>query len=215
MSMKLRHVVLAASFVIGLAASLPAQAQDSAEFKAAYADFSKAMESKDFAAAGRALDRIVVINRATFGNDHPNTLNVIETRAAIAQGAGDNALSERLYKEALAGRAKIGAPEDEQIALDNNNLAQAVERQGRYAEAATYYRKALEIRQKTAKPDARELAISYNNLANALASAGKIDESEGLLRKALAINVAREGPEGELVASSISNLASALAAKGD
>jgi CHAT domain-containing protein/tetratricopeptide (TPR) repeat protein len=190
----------------------PAAAQDVAQ---AQAELNRAMAAHDLPAMARALDTIIAQNRATMGPDSPATLVPLETRATVAQMMGDMKLSEQLYREALAGRARVGAPEDEQIALDVNNLAQAIEAQGRYADAEPFYRKALEVREKTATPNARELALSVNNLANNLSSSAKLPEAEALFRRALAINIAREGPEGETVAGSIANLGAILAARGD
>jgi tetratricopeptide (TPR) repeat protein len=144
-----------------------AEAQDAAQ---AQAELSRAMAAQDLPAMARALDTIIAQNQALGGLESPATLVPLETRATVAQMMGDMKLSEQLYREALAGRVRIGAPEDEQIALDANNLAQAIEAQGRYADAEPFYRKALEIREKTAAPYARELALSVNNLANNLSS---------------------------------------------
>lgn len=216
----LRRILLIGGLAIA-PLTLPAMAfaqnapRNAGEIAQAQAEFSRAMAANDLPAMARSLDRVLAASRATYGPDGPITLSALETRATVAQMMGDMKLSEQLYREALAGRARTGAPADEQIALDNNNLAQAIEAQGRYADAEPFYRRALEIRQKIAAPNARELGLSYNNLANNLTGSAKLEEAEALFRKALAINTAREGAEGETVAGSIANLGSILAARGD
>lgn len=205
---------LAALALVLAAPMQAARAQAPADIARQYEAMGKALEANDLSAAAAALDRIIAYARETFGPANPATLTPIETRAAVALAMSDPATAEKLYREALAGRAVIGAPPDEQIALDSNGLGQALDLQGRFAEAEPFYRRALEVRQKVSPPDSRELALSYNNLANNLASSGKRDEAEALFRKALEINLRREGPQGEAVAISMANLASMLADRG-
>ena len=100
------------------------------------------------------------------------------------------------------------------MALSLNNLAGALEGQGKRSEAEPIFREALAMREKllgVAHPDD---AQSLNNLAGLLVQRGQLADAEAMFRGALGIVRAKCGPEHPAVAVLLHNLGSVMARQG-
>jgi CHAT domain-containing protein/Tfp pilus assembly protein PilF len=121
------------------------------------------------------------------------------------------------HREALAMRRRLYPNQDHpDLAHSLNNLAVALQVQGKYAGAATHYREALAIwRRLYRQKDHPELANSLNNLGAVLYDHGKYADAETICREALEmyrrLYAQQDHPE---VASSLDNLANVLQAQG-
>ncbi len=84
---------------------------------------------------------------------------------------------------------------------------QALEKQGRYAEAERFARKALELGEKEFGPDHPYVAESLDNLALLYYDQGRYADAEPLFKRSLAIWEKALGPDHPSVALSLNNLA--------
>ena len=94
------------------------------------------------------------------------------------------------------------------------NKYQALDTQGRYAEAERFARKALELGRKEFGPDHPHTGAFLNNLALLHQAQGRYGEAEPLHKRALEINEKALGSEHPLVATDLNNLAALYRAQG-
>ncbi|KIJ37727.1 hypothetical protein M422DRAFT_781615 [Sphaerobolus stellatus SS14] len=98
-------------------------------------------------------------------------------------------------------------------AIDLNNQALALTRQGDHAGAEVLHKKALKIKERAHGPDATQTALTLNALGEVQYELGKYDEAETNLRRAVTI---RNGSAANSLDAAVSreNLAQVLEAKG-
>ena len=94
------------------------------------------------------------------------------------------------------------------------NKYQALDTQGRYAEAERFARKALELGRKEFGPDHPHTGAFLNNLALLHQAQGRYGEAEPLQKRALGIREKARGPEHPDVSQSLNNLAELDRAQG-
>jgi tetratricopeptide (TPR) repeat protein len=119
-----------------------------------------------------------------------------------------------MFRRALPIRLKALGEDHPHIAFSYNDLAVALNAQGKYAEAEALHRRALAIRLKAWGEGHPDTAQSYNNLAFILRTQGKHGEAEALLRRALAITIKALGEDNPGTAQSYYNLALTLHDQG-
>ncbi|HEV3088651.1 MAG TPA: FxSxx-COOH system tetratricopeptide repeat protein [Candidatus Elarobacter sp.] len=125
----------------------------------------------------------------------------LERRAAFRE-------SEPLYRRAL--EISEAHDDDEEHALDLNNLGNLLVETNRPAEAEPLLKEALDLVTKTNGDHDRNVAMVLNNLAGLLCDVGRIAEAEPLYRQALAIHDASEEPNAPILAKCLNNLAELL-----
>jgi tetratricopeptide (TPR) repeat protein len=103
---------------------------------------------------------------------------------------------------------------DQNTALDLNNLAEATRLAGHYDEAAALYERAVAIDEGNAG-DKVGLATSLNNLALVYRAQNRLDEAENLYLRSLAILEKILGPTDPDVAKSLNNLAMLYRSRGE
>ncbi len=108
--------------------------------------------------------------------------------------------------------AGAGATSDDSTKLTDQ--ADALSRQGRYAEAEVFYQKALALRRATLGENNLGTATSYNNLAANLNAQGRYAEAEPLYRKALSVVRLALGDGHPDAAAIYNNIAVNLGAQG-
>ena len=91
---------------------------------------------------------------------------------------------------------------------------QALNKQGRYAEAERFARKALELGEQEFGPEHPTTATLLNNLASLYRAQGRYADAEPLLKRALAIKEKALGPEHPTAAIFLNNLALLYQAQG-
>jgi hypothetical protein len=87
---------------------------------------------------------------------------------------------------------------ERRLAAAKNNLAIALQSQGRYGEAETLYRETLAVRQRVLGSEHPDTLGTVNNLANALWAQGKYGEAVTMFRETLAARqrvLGREHPD--------------------
>jgi tetratricopeptide (TPR) repeat protein len=127
--------------------------------------------------------------------------------ASVLKDLARYAEAEPLLREALTRRESKLAPNDPEIAIALNNLAQLLQATNRLAEAEPLYRCALTIDEAAYGPEHPNVAIYLNNLAQLLQDTNRLAEAEPLMRRALTIDEAAYGPEHPNVARDLNNLA--------
>ncbi len=132
--------------------------------------------------------------------------------ASVLKDLARYAEAEPLLREALTRRESKLAPNDPEIAIALNNLAQLLQATNRLAEAEPLYRCALTIDEAAYGPKHPNVARDLNNLAQLLQGTHRLAEAEPLMRRALAIEEAAYGPEHPNVAINLNNLAPLLQA---
>jgi tetratricopeptide (TPR) repeat protein len=114
-------------------------------------------------------------------------------------------------KHKLAGKH---APDSPEALYVRNSLGNALEIQGKYAEAEAEHRAVLGIMERVVGPEHPNTLRSRNNLANALDAQGKLAEVEVEHRAVLAMMQRLLGPEHPDTLKSRNNLANALRSRG-
>jgi len=109
-------------------------------------------------------------------------------------------------------------PREDRVAYQSantvNEQAEALNAQGKYAQAQPLYEKALEIRRRLLTDDHPEIARNYIQLAFNLEHRGKSAETESLFRKALTIQLRTLGEEHPETATCYNGVAYNLGQQG-
>ena len=192
-------------FLVLAVFALPASAQE-----ARWRELTAQVEQLD--KQGKYSDAIPVAQEAlrvaesTFGPEHPNVAESLNSLAVLYDNQGRYTEAEPLFKQALTIREKASGPEHPDVAATLNSLAVLYDNQGRYAEAEPLSKRALTIREKALGPDGPLVAASLSSLAELYLDQGRYAEAEPLLKRALSINEKAFGPEHPRVATSLDNL---------
>ncbi len=101
-----------------------------------------------------------------------------------------------------------------EVAIDINNLGNALQALGKLDEARQCYERALRIDEAAFGSDHPKVAIRVNNLGGVLTDLGKLDEARQCYERALRIDEAALGSDHPNVARDANNLGSALQALG-
>ena len=105
-------------------------------------------------------------------------------------------------------------PDDPQVAIELNNLAEVYRLMGNYDAAEPLYERALELDEQNLDADSPELATSLNNLALLYRAQNRLPEAEALYERSLDILQNSLGPRHPKVAKSLNNLAVLYDAQG-
>jgi len=162
--------------------------------------------------AEKILSRALKIDRAAYGEDHPDVAICLNDLAQLLQATNRLAEAEPLMRDALRiDRAAYGEDHPE-VAIDLNNLAQLLQATNRLAEAEPLMRDALRIDRAAYGEDHPNVASQLNNLARLLQDTNRLAEAEPLMRDALRIDRAAFGDDHPDVAIDLNNLATLLLA---
>ena len=121
-------------------------------------------------------DRIRVL-----GEDHPDTLTILNNLAGAYESAGrlDEAIT--LYEQVLPDRTRILGEDHPNTLTSLNNLAGAYESAGRLDEAITLYEQVLPDRTRVLGKDHPATLATLNALASAYKDAGFLNKATALL----------------------------------
>ena len=154
--------------------------------------------------------RVIAVNEASFGKDHPEVATCLNNLAALLQDTNRLAEAEPLMRRALAiDEASFGSHHPN-VARDLNNLAQLLKATNRLAEAEPLIRRALVIDEASFGTDPTNVSRGLKNLAALLHDTNRLAEAEPLMRRALAIDEASFGTDHPHVARGLNNLAQLL-----
>jgi len=122
--------------------------------------------------------------------------------------------AEELLAGSLALQDRLGSEPGAAYADTLDQLGRALQRDGRFTEAASLHRRAIEVRRRSGG-DELSLMESMNSLGAALWSGGDLAPAEVLLREVLERALDREGDDGPTTAAARMNLSMLLLTKGD
>lgn len=146
---------------------------------------------------------------ALLGNEHPETLNTMDSLAVILEKQGKYKEAEEMHRQTLELREKVLGNEHRETLISMNNLALVLSWQGKYTEAEEMHRQTLELR-KVLGDEHLETFTSMNNLALVLEKQGKTKEAEKMYRRALELRKKIVGDEHPSTLTIMNNLAVVL-----
>jgi serine/threonine protein kinase/tetratricopeptide (TPR) repeat protein len=164
--------------------------------------------------AEAALHEALDIQKTLFTNDHPETLETLDSLAAVLYREGKLERAETIAREVLAARQKALGEANPKLANSLNALGVILMNEGQVVEAESKFRDALEMRRKLFPKDNADLAQSLANLGSVLRKRGRFQEAEKHLKEALAMR-RRLFPDGNLeLAQNLNDLGLLLEAEG-
>ncbi|GCA72242.1 photosystem I assembly protein Ycf3 [Microcystis aeruginosa NIES-2519] len=149
----------------------------------------------------------LAIRKQQLGDNHPLTVAILNSLAALYYSQGRYSDAEPLFKQALAIIKQQLGDNHPLTATSLNNLALLYQSQGRYSEAEPLYNRSLAIRKQQLGDNHPDTATSLNNLALLYQSQGRYSEAEPLYKQALAIRKQQLGDNHPNTALSLNNLA--------
>src|SRR5262249_46662450 len=135
--------------------------------------------------AGKNAKHSLELLRAETAEGSPGVISGIGFLAEGYQQQGRYAQGERPPRPMLAGRLKTLAPDSAWAITVRNNLAQAIQLQGRIVEATSLLRENVEYLRAADQRDTASYFISCNNLASLLEQAGDYTSSIELFDETL------------------------------
>ena len=132
----------------------------------------------DFTNAEAVTDEILQQEKATLGENHPNTLTTMNNLAGIYRRQSRLSEAEVLYKKSLAAYRKVFGDDHLGTVSIMNNLGLVYETMGLYDEAELLLRAGLEISKKVLGENHMSTLANMNNLAMLHESQGNFDQAE-------------------------------------
>ena len=167
-------------------------------------------ETNRFKEAEQLMRRVLEIDEATFGSQHPNVAVDLSNLAMLLSDTNRIEEAERLMRRVLKiDKATLGS-QHPNVAVHLNNLATLLSDTNRNQEAERLVRQALEIHEATLDSEHPALAVHLNNLAAVLRRTKRIEEAERLMRRVLEIDKATLGSQHPTLADHLNNLAMVL-----
>ncbi len=152
-----------------------------------------------------------------YGGDHPEVAKRLNNLVALINDHQDYPQAERLFREVLDMRLRLGQQAPELFRI-KGNLATSLMLQGKFEEAEALYldvlRTRLELYEPEYGPDDQDVATSRRNLGALYYDQGDLEKAEWQLRQALGIRRRVFGSEHTRVASVLNLLGNVLAAQG-
>jgi hypothetical protein len=130
--------------------------------------------------------------------------------ASVLNDLARYAEAEPLLREALTRRESKLAPNDPEIAIALNNLAQLLQATNRLAEVEPLMRRALALDEAAYGPEHPDVARDLNNLAQLLHATNRLAQAEPLYRRVVSIVGKSLGAYHPNVAIALNNLAQLL-----
>jgi eukaryotic-like serine/threonine-protein kinase len=137
-----------------------------------------------YAQSSTLLERALELRRTTLGAEHLDTAAAMEGLAEAYRELARYDEAERLHRQALEVKRRLGAPPTS-IASSLNNLGLTVSDRGDATQAETLFRDALAIWRAAGAADVEHVAGGLNNLAAVLRKQGRLEESARLLEEAV------------------------------
>ncbi|CAN0161211.1 unnamed protein product [Ectocarpus fasciculatus] len=182
----------------------------------AVAWFQEAQE--DWTEAKRTWRRLLAVEEAQLGADHPYVLNTYRGLAKCAEHLGNVEEAKEWHKKerqalplAMA-RVQSKSVDSEAAGLDDAgslaSLAATVMtlHPGKRADAEKLLRRSLEIKMAELGQEDGQVAVAQHDLGVCIREAGRLDEAEILLRRCLEVREAKLGPDDLKVAGTLHDL---------
>ena len=147
-------------------------------------------------------------------NDHPHRAHLVAAQADLRLAAEDWTGAEAAYRDALARWLAILGPTNDAIGRMRNNLAGALDRQGKYREAGVEWQAALDVRQKVLGEDHVLTLVTASNAGRNLIAIGAPDRALAQFEDLMARAERTLDARSRYLAMFRSNYASCLAMLG-
>ncbi len=164
--------------------------------------------------AQQHMERGLELRRQVQGEEHPDTLAVMNDLAYIYKYQGKNAQAEPLYTKVLEVRRRVLGEENPATLSTLNSLATVYEKQGHYPQAEMLHRQAYETLKRVAGEDNYDTISAMVNLALIYVREGKFADAEALDRKAVDIMPRVFGEEHPDTLTAMNNLAQVYLREG-
>jgi tetratricopeptide (TPR) repeat protein len=168
----------------------------------------------DYAAARPHVERAVEVGRRVLGEEHPDTVQSMNTLAVLYQHQGQLADAEPLFVKALEVRRRLLGEEHPDTLIFLNNLAMLYKAQGQFAKAEPLYVRTLEVRRRVLGEEDPHTLISINNLAMLYQAQCQYAKAEPLLVETLAVGRRVLGAEHPNTLSYMNSLGMVYQAQG-
>jgi tetratricopeptide (TPR) repeat protein len=156
--------------------------------------------------------RVLAIDEASHGPDHPDVAVDINNLATLLRVTNRLSEAEPLHRRALTIFEASYGLDHPNVAICLNNLAELLRSTNRLGEAEPLYRRAEAIFEASYGPNHPRVATTLNNLGRLLQASNRVGETESLYRRAMAIFQASHGSDHPDVATTLNNLGSLLQA---
>jgi serine/threonine protein kinase/Tfp pilus assembly protein PilF len=173
-----------------------------------------AFQLGDPAKAEKWLRKALALRMESFGEEHGEVANTLDSLALAAYGQGRFAEAEKIGNKALAMQRELHGNNHTNVATSLNNLGITLTVVGRYEPALEAYREALTIRTNLLGHENPEVAVTLNCMAQALFGQGRLRDAEAMQRRALEIQLKVLPDPHPDRALSVNNLANILQVQG-
>lgn len=169
----------------------------SREYVEALREYGIAVAAADPIRAERILQRALPLARRAFGPRSPDVAFLLSSIGSLASSRGDGALAEQYAREGAEIARAFYGPESILGVAPEMNLAQALIRNGKPADAQPLLEHVIDVfaRTKELGPDSPESAKTVSTLGVALSKQGKHAEARREFERALQILKRTLGPD--------------------
>jgi serine/threonine protein kinase len=168
-----------------------------------------------YAEAQPHFQRALELRQRVQGDDHPDTLSVMNDLGELYLYQGKFAAAQSLHMKALEGRRRVLGENDPATMKSRENVATSYEKQGQYAQAAEVETKTLEVSRRVLGESHSDTINAMFDLALLKVRLGKFPEAEALDTKAVEIARRVWGEEHPDTLNGMSNLAQVYYREGN
>jgi serine/threonine-protein kinase len=173
-----------------------------------------AQRAGDFEGAAAVAERILTIDRARLGAEHPRVAIGLVNVAFMKQRLGDLAGADSLQSEAVAMLSRTVGEDHAMYFRALASLANVRAERGRTDEARPLFVQAIEAIRRSSGPTS-ELGIILSQYANLLSDQGELPEAEAVVREAVTIEQSANGADHPNVGILTTQLARVRCTAGD
>lgn len=163
----------------------------------------------EYPLAIQQLEQALELRKSALGDEHPETVLVMNDLAMNYQAEGRLKEARSLYEQTVELQNKLHGTTDIETLKSTNNLALAYQTAGRIDEAISMYEETLRLAKLHLDPSDPFMTTPMNNLATAYLTLGRVQEALPLLEETRGLMSERFGAEHPRTLSAMSNLAKA------
>jgi non-specific serine/threonine protein kinase/serine/threonine-protein kinase len=210
---KAQEAVVAAAKVFASVESLPTDDRDRLFIESALAGIETDAGQLDSSRA--RFERVLERQRATLGDDHPETLESLEGLAIANSNMSRFDESRALYTELIERRRRLHGEEHSETLGAINGLAVLELEQKHFAAAEKLLAPMMPFYERVYGPEHPTTLRVVNNLGGAIRQQGRNEEARPYYERALALSTQLFGPNTPAVAVAETNLALLLRDAGE
>lgn len=148
------------------------------------AEFSRALNSREYKAAERAAEEIIAVVESVLGTSHPSYSEALNNLAGLHYQFGNYLKAVRPLKDAVAIREQVHGLEHPEYATSLNNLAAIYTKLGEYSLSEQFLSESIPINANALGQNHARHGMSLQNLANLHHLSGKFDRAAPLYEQA-------------------------------